>query len=249
MTFADIVFTQPANWLPEKIYLKYMRLIMVVYGIIYQKSGNVSRFDMLVVEEPFVDSKFRVCRISGHESKIFITSAFRVSRFLLGFEYAAMRQWKRYGIDTLVQGEVPQFVIDIGANVGEFTHASVLKGAEKVLAFEPDRSTFYCLLKNISSEKVIKKEIALSNLTGDQIFYSAPLGADSSLVRPDVDNVETTVYGSRFDDLDILMPASSLLKMDAEGAEPEVLEGFGGELRNLRWLATDVGPERHGEST
>ena len=40
-----------------------------------------------------------------------------------------------------------------------------------------------------------------------------------------------------------------LLKMDAEGHEPEVLSGFTKNIQNLGGVTVDVSPEREGEDT
>jgi hypothetical protein len=82
-------------------------------------------------------------------------------------------------------------------------------------------------------------------------FFSAAEGADSSLIRPDVVSreIKTPVY--RLDEL----PESKeirgkvLVKIDAEGAEPEVLCGFGKFAQDISWISVDVGPERFGQST
>jgi len=40
-----------------------------------------------------------------------------------------------------------------------------------------------------------------------------------------------------------------LLKMDAEGFEPEILEGFGDQIKKINCFAIDVSPERVGVDT
>jgi len=40
-----------------------------------------------------------------------------------------------------------------------------------------------------------------------------------------------------------------LLKMDAEGFEPEILEGFGDQIKKIDYFAIDVSPEREGIDT
>ena len=40
-----------------------------------------------------------------------------------------------------------------------------------------------------------------------------------------------------------------LIKMDTEGHEPEALEGMSKEIKKVKWVSIDTGPERSGNRT
>jgi FkbM family methyltransferase len=79
--------------------------------------------------------------------------------------------------------------MDIGANIGEFTIAAANKFKNSIIyAFEPDPLAFECLKFNVSSSnlnsRVIALKCALSDNTGQSVFYISSADADSSLVKP-----------------------------------------------------------------
>jgi FkbM family methyltransferase len=154
-------------------------------------------------------------------------------------------------VEVLLKGEEPSTIIDIGANIGEFTLAAQKRGIKNIHSFEPDPVSFKCLVYNIDHNSINLHNIALGDLNGETTFFSAPHGADSSLIKPTVDSqaILTKVY--RLEDFSRTQHFSDgvLVKMDAEGAEPEVLKGFGKFVDLISWISIDVGPERYGNTT
>jgi FkbM family methyltransferase len=136
-------------------------------------------------------------------------------------------------------------VIDIGANIGEFSLACCQRGA-RVLAFEPDPDVLGALKANTARQDAITTfALALWHSEGELEFFRKGESADSSLI----DNGSTSkvkVRACRLDSIDVVtqVPRIKLLKCDAEGAEPEVLSGATGVLPRIEWLAIDCGPER-----
>ena len=56
--------------------------------------------------------------------------------------------------------------------------------------------------------------------------------------------VETTKLESLLKDIGYLSKNLKLLKLEAEGAEPEVIKGALNLLKNIEYIAADLGPER-----
>jgi FkbM family methyltransferase len=157
---------------------------------------------------------------------------------------------KKYCISecTLEPGDI---LVEVGANVGEFTiMASEI--VQKVFAFEPDPDIFNCLEKNTRVYKNIEiSECGASKANGTETFYLSGEDADSSLIKPKSFNREVKVNTVR---LDTWMDSKKLdgidfLKIEAEGAEMEVLEGLGEKISYVRKISVDGGPERYGEPT
>lgn len=145
-----------------------------------------------------------------------------------------------------VRVERGDLVIDIGANIGEFARAAS-RSAKRVIAIEPDPVVFRCLVRNVSEAH----ELAFSDHSGWQDFYISSRDADSSLIEPKRFNEVSAVRTVTLDDFVASnnIERIDLLKLEAEGAEPEVLAGAERTLSITRKVSIDCGPERKGEPT
>jgi len=127
-------------------------------------------------------------------------------------------------------------IIDIGANVGYYSIlGGKLIGPEKRLfSFEPQPRMIDRLRRNValsSLENVQVFPIALSDSTGSVTFYVPPEGRESmgsmrANGRFDISGT-IQVNSQRLDDVlqDLGNPKIGLIKMDAEGAELQILRG------------------------
>ena len=168
-----------------------------------------------------------------------------------GFENAGRRQWNRYGITDLIGSELPDIVIDVGANVGEVSFFAHSLGIPRVIAVEPDPIVKECLAFNLNSTNVELDNRALGENSGNVTFYSQARSADSSLFKPSGDFMEILVQSITLDGFFVenKIRGDVLFKMDAEGFEPEILRGGLQALRSIRWIAVDAGAERGQETT
>ena len=161
--------------------------------------------------------------------------------------------WNRYKIDELLCGVEPRTIIDIGANIGEFSfyaHKKYLKKVE-IFAFDPDPIAKQCIDNNLVGINASINLVALSNKLGEEDFYLKTESADSSLHEPFGESVKIktkiVTLDSFFNNLELRRPV--LLKMDTEGHEPEVLLGGVETLKHIDWVSIDAGLERYGKST
>jgi len=139
-------------------------------------------------------------------------------------------------------------VVDVGANIGEFSIGAARNS--NVLAFEPDPFVITCLQHNAENRRVKVFNVALADKESEMTFYLASHSADSSIIRPRNFSDRIKVKAVRLDDVlrregivDI-----DFLKVEAEGAEPEVLLGSIQTLARTRKVAVDVSAERLGQS-
>ncbi len=187
------------------------------------------------------------------DKRIFVQDFNRCNRFISGYERALTRIWLQYGLDDFNRKYKFDIVIDIGANIGEFSLAAVQHGCKKIYAFEPDPICYLCLVKNSQNhqKKIKTMNFALSNSNKKTPFYLSGSSADSSLIKPIDSFNKMYLETHRLDEIAEIQALKKidLLKMDAEGAEPEVLEGCIGVLDRIRSFTIDVGPERKGKST
>jgi len=137
-------------------------------------------------------------------------------------------------------------VFDCGANSGDlFLKLSKLINADNYFAFEPSPADFNVLRLNAQGAKNLFN-LALGNVDSELTFYIATSGGDSSLIEPKTYDEKVTVKVVRLDSFMVERKINSikLLKLEAEGFEPEILEGLGTMIRHCEYVAVDGGYER-----
>lgn len=164
-----------------------------------------------------------------------------VSSFLFGAEKRTINLRKVYFLD-LIDFRPGDRVIDCGANVGDlYLTINDIEPLVHYIAFEPSREEFGLLSKNASRGSELHN-IALWNQDGEIMFWLSPEGADSSAIMPERFEGTVNVRSARLEHW--LGDKVRLLKLEAEGAELEVLQGCGELLPNIEWISADLGPER-----
>jgi len=137
-------------------------------------------------------------------------------------------------------------VIDCGANSGDlFLKLKKYISADNYIAIEPNPSDFKILSLNVPNQvKLINK--ALGNINSKLSFYVSTAGGDSSLIEPIKYDHIIKVEVVRLDSLlsDLQKSKIKLLKLEAEGFEPEILEGLGNSLKYCEYISVDGGYER-----
>ncbi|MCG6903111.1 MAG: FkbM family methyltransferase [Rhodobacter sp.] len=189
--------------------------------------------------------------VASDKRPVHVAAAERWSHYRFGWDARVARLFRHFAIDSTVTLGAGDTVIDIGANVGEFSLGAAARGAN-VLAIEGDPTVFDCLRRNVADTPAITARQGLVwKLREELTFYSAPAKADSSIFKPtDRQNFTTvTLQAHPLDELADGLDGIDLIKCDAEGAEPEVLEGAGQVLKRTRQIALDTGPERMGAET
>ncbi len=139
-------------------------------------------------------------------------------------------------------------VIDIGANIGEFSMLATDVHEARVIAFEPDDLEFRALEWNLRCRSGEAIHRLLWSDSSDVSFFSANESGDSSVFRPGTAKRSERRQGTTLDEA---MTRSSyptgrikLIKLEAEGAEPEVLQGAEQTLARTEFVTADLGPER-----
>jgi FkbM family methyltransferase len=250
------ILSRIPNQLPENVVLFYWLLLSRLQhwfsGRNYIKSIKTVSLD--------VDTN--ILEVVMTDGKIYIQSTQRISRFWRGYNYAMERLFYQYlprESKLLVKFENKESLVifDVGANIGEFSLACAEFFKESIIfAFEPDPKAMHCLQRNVHTRKLENRiacfPIALSNSNEKKRFYIATDNADSSFVKPTKTSSQYLELESmRLDDFleSADIKRVDLLKMDAEGHEPEVLSGFTKNIQNLGGVTVDVSPEREGEDT
>lgn len=123
--------------------------------------------------------------------------------------------------------------VDIGANIGSYTILASAQVGCRTIAVEPVPTTFGCLKNNISlnniEDKVTALNIALGSAPG-KISFTSNLDTMNHVSNNNLEN-DIVVDVSKLDSiLNDVFP--SLIKLDVEGFESEVINGASQTLLN-----------------
>lgn len=167
----------------------------------------------------------------------------RFSRYLNGLGHTLNSLAHAYSLDTisLNPGDV---VIDCGANVGELA-AWLEHNRPGVIyvGFEPAPREFQALQKNLPADGMAVDK-GLWHVTGKLDFYLASQTADSSAFQTSVSTEVISINVVRLDEWLARGKKIKVLKVEAEGAEPEVLLGAEKVLDQCEFVVVDSSAER-----
>lgn len=142
-----------------------------------------------------------------------------------------------YGID-MIDFSKSDLIVDVGANTGDLI--SYFPN-QRYIGFEPSPAEFKCLQENSKSNCTVYN-YAAGDTDNEIDFYISSAGADSSMFMPlKVENI-VRVKQIRLDKL--INSSVKLLKIDAEGAEFEVINGARNLLSKIEFIAIDLGFEK-----
>ena len=165
----------------------------------------------------------------------------RISNIFIDYKLHIEKFFKTYCLDE-INFQESDLVIDCGANIGELYLAFDEKKIKiSYIAFEPDKKAFNSLEKNTKNTNQQLYNLALSDKNEKRNLYTDTDGGNTSLSEfesTSIEEIETKTLDS-FNFKNI-----KLLKIDAEGHEPEVLTGLTETLKNVEYIAIDHSDER-----
>lgn len=141
----------------------------------------------------------------------------------------------------------PGWVIDIGANIGELSMSIMQKYPNQTfLIIEPSSEEMAAAKRNLNGNKVHFNSSALWKVNTTLKFYHANNTGDSSLLPKDLSVPSELIEARTLDSIVETLGINqiNLLKLEAEGAEPEILDGALKTLMKTKFIAADLGPER-----
>ncbi len=130
-------------------------------------------------------------------------------------------EWIKSNCPSFLDGTV----LDIGANIGN--HSVFFSNYfNKVISFEPHPKIFKILNLNTEDKKNIEiHNFGLSNINGNNFMVENNLNMGGSRITNNKKNIDLSVALKKLDDFGKEYKNITLLKIDAEGHELEVLEG------------------------
>lgn len=167
----------------------------------------------------------------------------RIFRYIYGVTPRLKKIYRTYGMHSVALPKDVS-VVDIGCNDGTFM-ANFLESSGKIIGIDLELNEIVCAAANVPNSDVLRAGLWFEFGLGN--FESAPKYSDSSLIHHGegdrkliplitIDQILSVILESH-EDLDIL-------KVEAEGAEPEVLSGASKSLRRIKYVAVAGGPER-----
>lgn len=181
--------------------------------------------------------------------------------FLYNNSISAIFTWSKFSLTSYImvsnlvkQGLQPRTVIDVGANVGQFSVASanIFKNVQ-IYAFEPVPESFETLCKNVSKLDSVKTHaLALGEQAG-QIDFHVNSHSHSSSALPltqhhltafphaqenKIITVPVTTLDNISHELNLVSP--TLLKLDVQGYETNVLEGAVKTLKKVDYVLLEA---------
>lgn len=206
-----------------------------------------------------VSFKMAECGFEIHveDKVIFAPGIRRWRKYRQGIDARLASVARRYGLNDISPENEGEWVLDVGGYMGEWSLYMLRRGFN-VLVIEPDPNAAWCLKKNLTLHApkglswLHDPRVALNE--GKSVtFHSEPTNADGSVFPSGTNKSKAiTLQAERLDDIvadRIGDQPIRAMKMDAEGAEPEVLMGATKVLASCRRIGIDAGAERMGEST
>ena len=173
---------------------------------------------------------------------IFKNRKYGVDSYRNGLDERALEIGNAYMLNEINFNE-GDCIIDCGANVGDLLlYFDFNKIYVDYIGIEPSPEEYSCLKENASGHKTL--QIGLWNEEIEKTFYVYSDGADSSLIMPANFDTEIKIKCNRLDNLQFNKTHIKLLKLEAEGAEPEIVEGASEILKKTEFVTADLGPER-----
>ena len=227
------------------IYLAHRRLYKkLIAGIIKRSSYKIALFLLSINSVSKIkfgfDKNKKLFYATEDNVLHYFTNAFRGNwLFQKGLFYRSLKLCKSYGIDKITI-EPNDIIVDIGANYGDL--GIYLRKFRPILyGFEPDPEPFKALKEN-NYHKTFK--IACSDSKGFSKLYLNSSHADSSLIARDLDKNYLEVETDTLDNLLKEKTIIKLIKIEAEGFEPEILRGSFNIIKRTKYICVDGGPER-----
>jgi len=231
MTLKRIIWSLPKSFLIPLIKIRFRHQFKREVKL--SKEGNLIRILEISSEEASV-------------KEIFVFNPLRVTRYFMGIQERLDQIAKEYCLNQITE-IIPGVVVDIGSNVGEFTLVSnQIFPDSKFIRFEPSSGECFASKRNLAGINEVLIQKPLWKSVTNMKFYEKNESGDSSLIESGgfskFTSMETTTLDIEIDRLGI--KSIELLKLEAEGAEPEILEGGTKTLRITKWVTADLGPER-----
>ena len=183
-------------------------------------------------------------KVTKNGDELYFLHKSRITRYLTGIDSIGKNLSYQYMLDTIDFAEDDVF-IDVGANIGELSKHILNKHTNiRLIAFEPAPLEYKVLIKNVQNFNAKLYNVGLWNTPGELDFYIKSESADNSIFEMKEYDSIVTIKLSKLDTMLHNLEKIKVLKIEAEGAEPEILQGAIKTLKKTEYVTLDGGPER-----
>jgi FkbM family methyltransferase len=203
-----------------------------------------------VTPHPLSDTtRHNFITITDQKERFMIGRPSRISLYRNGISPRLTYLYNTYLANTL-HFTADDLIVDCGANVGEFTASIQRQFGVRAICIEPEAIEAAACKQNTDKHRTNVHERVLWKESIDVEFYSGNESGDSSVFLAHTTLPHKKVRASTLSDLisaDPLFKTAKkikLLKIEAEGAEPEILAGADQILPAVEYVTVDCGPER-----
>jgi FkbM family methyltransferase len=187
-------------------------------------------------------------RKDSNNLTLYLAQRTRLHLYFNGIQFRLDQIFTQYCLNNHPEiFEYPGWTIDIGANIGELSMSIMQRYPnQKFLVIEPSLREMSAAKRNLNVDKVEFNSSALWKVNTTLRFYHANKTGDSSLLPKDLSAPSELIEARTLDSIVETLGINqfNLLKLEAEGAEPEILDGAVKTLMKTRFVAADLGPER-----
>ena len=222
------------------IFYKVLKFVTQQKGKKFEKFFNLySKFDNFVkIKVQFSDPDYFILD-NNKKYKFFPLE--RIRFYLQGLNTRFEILKKEYLLDN-IKFNKDDVVIDCGANNGDFYFC--FNDKIRYYGFEPSPIVFKNLKHNVNNQNLYQLGL-WKNSTKKIKFYINDVEGDSSMIPTNnyssIENIKTITLDEIISKIDKNI---KLIKIEAEGAEPEILEGLKENLLRVEYLTIDCGFER-----
>tara|TARA_B100000989_G_C19510696_1_gene458868 strand:- start:1050 stop:1775 length:726 start_codon:yes stop_codon:yes gene_type:complete len=190
--------------------------------------------------------KYKIVEHDGKSEKFFGFRKQGLMAFSNGIKQRGIDIGEAYLLNKIKFNE-GDIIFDIGANTGDLKiYFNNKKTKIKYYGFEPGKIEFESLKINNLNDNLFN--LALGKTNDVLPFYYYPEYGDSSLVEMigysekynvSVQTLSDFIKKNKLTDIKI-----KLIKLEAEGYEPEIIEGLDVFSKNVEYISADLGFER-----
>ncbi len=193
------------------------------------------------------ESKNDLYSVKDNYNQIWIGNRVRIKIYYAGIMFRLKSLANTYLVDSINFSD-DDVVIDVGANIGEFSYYMANEFGVRVISIEPEELEYRALVLNTKNLNVLAINKGLWYEEKELTLYQKNDTGDSSLIKPPnyegTKTIKTTTLDKIVKTHIDLNKRIKFVKLEAEGAEPEILIGASKVLSRIDYISADVGPER-----